>query len=87
MGPVAGSFLPGRCSSAPAGSLFDDDSPLQIHGFLTQGYVKTSDNSFFGNSEDGSTEFREIGVNLSYRISPKLMASGQLLSASCRRHV
>ncbi|KRT58841.1 TonB dependent receptor [endosymbiont of Ridgeia piscesae] len=73
-------LLAGRMQLCAAGSLFDDDSPLQIHGFLTQGYVKTSDNSFFGDSEDGSTEFREIGVNFSYRISPKLMASGQLLS-------
>jgi hypothetical protein len=53
---------------------------LQIHGFLTQAYVKTTGNQFFGDSEDGSFDFRELGVNASYRFSPKLLASAQLLS-------
>ena len=56
------------------------DPHLQIHGFLTQAYVKTTDNRFFGDSEDGSFEFRELGVNASYRFNPSLMASAQLLS-------
>lgn len=53
---------------------------LQLHGFLSQGYVKTSDNRFFGPSDDGSWEFREIGVNLSYQPEPDLLFAGQLLS-------
>lgn len=56
------------------------DNHFQIHGFLTQAYVKTTDNSFFGDSEDGSFDFREIGVNASYRINPGLMFSAQALS-------
>lgn len=53
---------------------------LQIHGFLTQAYVNTTANRFFGDSEDGSLEFRELGINSSYRFNPNLMASAQLLS-------
>ncbi len=53
---------------------------FQIHGFLTQAYVKTTDNSFFGDSKDGSFDFRELGVNASYRINPSLMLSAQALS-------
>ena len=56
------------------------DRHFQIHGFLTQAYVKTTANRFFGDSEDGSFDFREIGINASYRINPQLMASAQLLS-------
>jgi hypothetical protein len=56
------------------------DYRLQIHGFLTQAYVKTTDNRFFGDSEEGSFEFRELGVNASYRFNSNLMASAQLLS-------
>jgi hypothetical protein len=56
------------------------DHSLQIHGFLTQAYVKTTGNQFFGDSEDGSFDFRELGVNASYRLHPNLMASAQLLS-------
>ncbi|MEN8180654.1 MAG: hypothetical protein ABFS39_18815 [Pseudomonadota bacterium] len=56
------------------------DNAFQIHGFLTQGYVNTTANSFFGDSKDGSFEFRELGVNSSYRFNPQLMLSAQLLS-------
>jgi hypothetical protein len=53
---------------------------LQIHGFLGQAYVQSSDNRFFGDSEEGSFEFTEIGVNASYRFNPSLLVAGQLLS-------
>jgi hypothetical protein len=53
---------------------------LQLHGFLSQGFVATSDNRFYGPSDDGSWEFREIGANLSYQPRPDLLLAGQLLS-------
>lgn len=57
---------------------------LQIHGFLSQGYVNTlgSKNDVFGDSSRGagSTDFRENGVNASYRPLANLQFSGQLLS-------
>jgi len=62
----------------------DEDSAwpeeLQLHGFLSQGFVKTSGNRFYGPSDDGSWDFREIGANLSYRPKPDLLFAGQLLS-------
>jgi len=65
---------------ARALELADWNDALQVHGFLTQGFVKTSANNFFGDSEDGSFDFTELGVNASYRLNPRLMASAQLLS-------
>jgi len=56
------------------------DRRFQMHGFLTQAYVQTTDNRFFGDSEDGSFEFRELGINGSFRFNPDFMASAQLLS-------
>lgn len=56
------------------------DGKLQLHGFLTQGVVLTSDNNFLGESDDGSLDFREIGVNASLRLSPELQVSGQVIS-------
>lgn len=53
---------------------------LQVHGFLTQGFVKTTDNNFFGDSENGSYDFRELGLNGSLRFNPRWMVSAQLLS-------
>jgi hypothetical protein len=68
----------GSAVAASDESLLPED--LQIHGFLSQGYVKTSVNNFYGNSEDGSWDFREIGLNASYQLRPNLLFAGQLLS-------
>lgn len=57
---------------------------IQVHGFLSQGYVKTfsTNNDVYGDSSSssGSFDFREIGVNASYRPRTNLQFSGQLLS-------
>lgn len=63
-----------------AGSNYSWSEGLQVHGFLTQGFVKTTDNNFFGNSENGSFDFRELGLNGSLRFNPRWMVSAQLLS-------
>ncbi|MFZ1766124.1 MAG: hypothetical protein WAU04_11900 [Candidatus Nitrotoga sp.] len=56
-------------------------SELQLHGFLTQGVVTTSDNNFLGQSnKKASTDFREIGVNASLRPTSDLQLSVGLLS-------
>lgn len=53
----------------------------QLHGFLTQGLVTSTNNNFYGDSKDKiSTDFREIGVNSSYRITPGLQLSAQVIS-------
>lgn len=59
----------------------DRPGDLQIHGFVTQAYILTSDNNFFGNShKDGSFGLTEAGLNASVRPLPKLQLSAQVLS-------
>ena len=54
---------------------------LQIHGFASQGYITTSDNDVFGNSDSGgSFGLTEAGLNVSVRPLPKLQLSAQVLS-------
>jgi hypothetical protein len=54
---------------------------LQIHGFLSQSGIWTSDNNFFGDSDDGiSTGFTELGLNASYRFGANTLLPGQVLS-------
>jgi hypothetical protein len=54
---------------------------LQIHGFASQAYITTSDNDFFGNSDNGgSFGLTEAGLNASMRPLPKLLLSAQVLS-------
>lgn len=56
---------------------------LQIHGFASQSWLKSSgNNNVFGKSasDDGSFDFRELGLNASMRPLPKLQFSAQMLS-------
>jgi hypothetical protein len=53
---------------------------LQLHGFMTQAYVNTSHNNWFGDSQDGSLEFTELGINFSLQAMPQLRIAAQGLS-------
>jgi len=56
------------------------DERLQWHGFAALSAVKTDRNAFFGDSEDLSFDFREAGINASYRLNSRVLLSGQVLS-------
>ncbi|MFO1433067.1 MAG: porin [Candidatus Competibacteraceae bacterium] len=65
--------------SAPLWS-FDLPENLQFHGFASQGYSLTSENNFFGQSQnDGSFDYTEVGANASWLPFNHLQLSGQLL--------
>ncbi|WP_261842088.1 TonB-dependent receptor [Aliamphritea ceti] len=53
---------------------------LSVNGFLTQGFFYTDKNNIYGNSSDGSLDFREIAVNTRYRVLPQLHLAGQFMS-------
>ena len=74
---IIGLITFGSMLQVVSADIFDD---LEIHGFATQGFVKTSANSFFGDSEKGSFEFRELGVNSTFEPTPNIRVSGQILS-------
>lgn len=58
---------------------------IELHGFASQGYIYTTENNFYGTSENGSFEFTEVGINGSFRVSPKLRISAQVLSRQAGR--
>ncbi|WP_421861925.1 TonB-dependent receptor domain-containing protein [Motiliproteus sp.] len=53
-----------------------------VGGFLSQGWVTSDHNSFYGDSSGsgGTFDFRELGVNGFIQLDPRLKLSGQLLS-------
>ncbi len=55
---------------------------LQMQGFVSQGYVVTNRNNFFGPSSDsgGSLEYTEVGVNASLRPRSDVLIAAQVLS-------
>lgn len=64
----------------PLGDILPLHKTLQVHGFITQSFLLTSENNFFGNSKDNGTfDFRELGLNASLRPLPELLLSTQVL--------
>jgi len=53
---------------------------VQFHGFAAVSAVATDHNQFFGDSEEGSLDFHEIGANASWRLGSRFMLAGQVLS-------
>lgn len=54
---------------------------IAIHGFISQGYLKSSDNNYLSaNTEDGSFEFSRMGLNFSMEPYEKLRIGMQLFS-------
>lgn len=64
-----------------------ESADVQIHGFIGQGYVLTSDNGYYdpATSDGGSLDFREIGVNVVCRPEEHLRLGIQLLSQDMGR--
>ncbi|BBI98884.1 hypothetical protein FGKAn22_05770 [Ferrigenium kumadai] len=59
-------------------SAVDLSETVQLHGFASQAYVSTTANRYFGPSDTGSFDFRELGVNLSWQAMPNLQFAAQV---------
>lgn len=53
---------------------------VDIHGFLSQGYLNTSQYDYHGKTEDGSFEFNEVGINFVADFYDDLLVGMQLFS-------
>lgn len=47
---------------ASGAECFETDD-ISIHGFLSQGYLKTDHNNYLADTEDGTFQFNEFGIN------------------------
>ncbi len=53
---------------------------VDIHGFISQGYMLTSEYNYLSNSKGGNFSYNEIGINFSKNLTNKLHIGVQLLS-------
>jgi len=53
-------------------------SKVQVHGFLSQGYLKSSNNNFLAASRSGSEEFTEVALNTNLSFWQDFRIGGQL---------
>lgn len=69
-------------SSGNAGAVsFDQIGKVDIHGFISQGYMKSSKNNCFAMTDErGSSQFNEIGINFATDVSDRLRFGLQFLS-------
>lgn len=50
----------------------------EIHGFVSQGFIKSTNNNYLAQSERGSFEFTEVGLNFTKQISERFRVGMQL---------
>ena len=53
---------------------------LQVHGFVSPGFLVTTGNNYLAKSKGGSFEFNEVGINFTIPITDKLRAGMQLFA-------
>ena len=51
--------------------------PVDFHGFVSQGFLYSSDNNYLGNSSHGSFKFTEAGLNASFNPLPRTRIAAQ----------
>ncbi|MCB2181405.1 MAG: hypothetical protein KQH63_05235 [Desulfobulbaceae bacterium] len=59
---------------------FQIGNHLSLNGYLSQGYIESSGNNFFGDSLDGSFEINEFALTTNYIANNQLRLGLQLLS-------
>ncbi len=57
-----------------------DTGPVDVHGFVSQGYLLSSENDYLAKTEAGSTEFNDVAVTLSKELTDKLRVGCQFLA-------
>jgi hypothetical protein len=72
---LVGSIFLGLTATA-----YSEDTGVDIHGFVSQGYLKTSDNNYLAMTKDGTFEFNEIGINFGTELTDNLRIGMQLFS-------
>jgi hypothetical protein len=65
-------------SSAAAAA--DDKLQVDVHGFVSQGFIKTTANNYLAKSKRGSAELAEVGINFSTSVTDRLRIGVQLFA-------
>jgi hypothetical protein len=72
------------CTLSPASVLAQEQSTgapeVHIHAFVSQGLMKTSANNYLTNSERGSAELSEVGVNFTSNLTNDLRVGMQVFA-------
>src|SRR5687768_9494733 len=56
------------------------EQKVEVHGFVSPGFILTTGNNYLAKSKRGSFEFSEVGVNLTVPITDRLRTGVQLFA-------
>ncbi|HEY3802362.1 MAG TPA: hypothetical protein VGL61_07130 [Kofleriaceae bacterium] len=65
---------------ASADDALPDENAVQIHAFVSQGALLTTDNNYLAYTERGSLDFTEAGINFTKQLDDKLTVGTQLFA-------
>lgn len=72
------------CVLAPASARAQESGytpfPVEVHGFVSQGFILSTGSNYLAQSKRGSFEFTEVGVNFTSNITDRLSVGMQLFS-------
>jgi hypothetical protein len=68
------------CLVATAHAAAQDPDALNVHAFVSQGYLVSTDNNYLARSKNGSFEFTEAAINFSKSVTDDLRLGVQLFS-------
>ena len=54
--------------------------PVEIHGFVSQGFIASSGSNYLADSKQGSFEFSEVGINFSKQLTDRMRVGMQLFT-------
>jgi hypothetical protein len=66
--------------AAALGGGDDESVPVEAHGFVSQGLIKSTGNNYLAKSKAGSADFTEVGVNFTTQPTERLRLGMQLFS-------
>ena len=58
----------------------DDMEGVDIHGFISQGYLYTLNNNWMGDTKDGTWQFNELGINFTSMLTQRLRIGMQFFA-------
>lgn len=83
---VVGSHWLGSRSSFAEEVGAEGELPVEVHGFISQGFIKSTQNEYLAKSKNfGSFEFSEIGFNFTKVLAPDLRAGSRATSSVAPR--
>jgi len=66
--------------SPSAEELAQERDRIDVHGFLSQGFLQSDRNNFYAKTKAGTFQFNEFGINFATELTDRLRTGLQLLS-------